>query len=146
MASPTSSADSSYEDEDDHDQAAMNIDSYDNDFSDTFGDDIESMTTGTSRLGSTSSTDMDLESDWSSMLDTGSNFNATTFIDRSVLSDAWKKDSQMAYFEDNLFDSIDPSMSLGTDVDPFSLIRDPLVLYSEPIEPGYGTFNHLSGL
>lgn len=100
---------------------------------------MDGMTTGTSTLGSVTSAEMEMAADWSSFLDANGGFNPSALTDGSNFPQIWRKDVDLPSIEDDQFLSIDPSMSLGNDTDPFSLIRDPLALYSETMDADYGT-------
>ncbi len=101
-------------------------------------DDADGMTSGTSTLGSVASADMELGTDWPSFLDGSNAFGHPAVTDASGLPQLWNNDMDLSNYDEDKFLSIDPRMSMGPDADPFGLMRDPMALYTEPMDMNYG--------
>ncbi|KAJ6783325.1 hypothetical protein PWT90_02560 [Aphanocladium album] len=137
-ASPSSCATSPYHDDECQREGSAEYDAYDPRSSEAMEDDTEGMTSGTSTLGSVTSADMDIATDWSSFLDASNDFCNSSMADGSAFNHLWRKDMELTSYDEDQFLAIDPSMSVATDTDPFNLIRDPLALYTEPTETNFG--------
>ncbi|KAJ3499096.1 hypothetical protein NLG97_g619 [Lecanicillium saksenae] len=137
-ASPSSCGTSPYQDDDSQREGSEDYAGYAPSISEAMEDETEGMTSGTSTLGSVTSADMDLGADWSGFLGSSNDFCNPSMADGSSFSHLWRKDMDLANYDEDQFLAIDPSMSVATDADPFNVIRDPLALYAEPIEADFG--------